>query len=373
MKILFLTDGLAPFVIGGMQQHSTMMVKYLAPLVDEITVMHCGYPNEAPASDSDVLGALGSPSNVNVIGLIFIDNSSFPGHYVRASKKYSLNLYKTISKDLAFFDVVYAQGFTGYSFLGKQKKLVSNLHGLEMFQRSFSLREKLEKLSLRKLASRILMKSSFVISLGGRLTDILITQGINPNRIIISPNGIEADNILSISSPYRNNIWTNSEKLHLIFIGRDEERKGLHILKGSLSKIQSSIHLTIVGKVGTIESSIHKIDNIGEVKSRRRLIDLIDKAHVLVLPSLSEGMPTVILEAMSRGKAIIATDVGAVSELVDNTNGILIPTNDTKALAEAINHLGDMDIKRVFHKSLSKVVIFTWEEIVNRFLENFNE
>ena len=142
MKILFLTDGLAPFVIGGMQQHSTMMVKHLAPLVDEITVMHCGNPNKDPASDSDVLGALGSPSNVSVIGFVFKDQSSFPGHYVRASKKYSLNLYNTISNDLSSFDVVYAQGFTGYAFIAKHKKLVSNLHGLEMFQRSFSLREK---------------------------------------------------------------------------------------------------------------------------------------------------------------------------------------------------------------------------------------
>jgi hypothetical protein len=75
VKILFLTDVLAPFVIGGMQQHSTMMVKHLAPLVEEITVMHCGYPNASPASDSEVLWALGSPSNVNVIGFVFNSGS----------------------------------------------------------------------------------------------------------------------------------------------------------------------------------------------------------------------------------------------------------------------------------------------------------
>ena len=41
-------------------------------------------------------------------------------------------------------------------------------------------------------------------------------------------------------------------------------------------------------------------------------------------PSYSEGMPNVIMEAMSRGLAIIATDVGAVSKLVDEENGWLI-------------------------------------------------
>ena len=141
--------------------------------------MHCGNPNKAPASDSDVIGVVGSPSNVNIIGLIFKDNSSFPGHYVRASKKYSLCLYNTISKDLSSFDVVYAQGFTGYSFLGKHKKLVSNLHGLNMFQGSFSMREKLDKILLKFIAKKILLNSYRVISLGGALTDILNRIGLN--------------------------------------------------------------------------------------------------------------------------------------------------------------------------------------------------
>ena len=158
----------------------------------------------------------------------------------------------------------------------------------------------------------------------------------------------------------------------MIFIGRDEERKGLHILRKALSAIQSPLHLTIVGKVGTIESMIHTIDNIGLIKSKDDLFKLIDKSHALVVPSLAEGMPTVILEAMARGKAIIATDVGAVSELVDSSNGKLIPPNNAKALSFAITHLSD-DLKESSSMSLAKVVNFTWEEIVNRFLENFNE
>ena len=367
MKVLFLTDGLAPFVIGGMQQHSAMMVIHLAPLVEEITVMHCGYPNESPASDNDVLGALGSPSNVSVIGFMFTDHSSFPGHYVRASKKYSLNLYNTIRKDLSSFDVLYAQGFTGHSFLGRHKKLVSNLHGLEMFQRSFSLREKLGKLILRNLALEILKKSSFVISLGGKLTEILFEIGLKRNRIIISPNGISADNILP--SSHQNNSSTNSEKLHLIFIGRNEERKGLHILRKALSVIQSPLHLTLVGEASPIDSKSHTIENIGLIKSKDELFKLIDKSHALVVPSLSEGMPTVILEAMARGKAIIATDVGAVSELVDDSNGKLVPPNDAQELANAIKNLGGTDIKKASEQSLEKVASFTWDEISNRFLK----
>ena len=79
-------------------------------------------------------------------------------------------------------------------------------------------------------------------------------------------------------------------------------------------------------------------------------------------------MPTVILEAMARGKAIIATDVGAISELVDASNGRLIPPNDVKALANAINKI-KTDVVKGSNNSLSKVTSFTWGEIAVRFLD----
>ena len=369
MKILFLTDGLAPYVIGGMQQHSTMMVKHLAPLVDELTLMHCGCPNQPPSSDNEVLEVLGSPSNVHVIGLSFVDKSSLPGHYVRASKAYSLNLYNSISKDLNSFDVVYAQGFTGHCFLGKHKCLVSNLHGLNMFQRFFSLRQKSEKILLRPLARKILLNSSHVISLGGNLTATLLKLGVNKKQIVVSQNGIESKYILSSSEVKQNLKEIDSEFLQIIFIGRNDKVKGLHILRQALSKITSPVHLTLVGEFGPIESKSHTIENVGVIKSKDELFKRIDSSHVLVAPSLSEGMPTVILEAMARGKAIIATDVGAVSELVDESNGRLIPPNDVKALADAINQIKADIVEKGSNRSLSKVTSFTWGEIAGKFLD----
>jgi glycosyltransferase involved in cell wall biosynthesis len=369
VKILFLTDGLAPFVIGGMQQHSTMMVKHLAPMVEEIAVMHCGYPDEAPASDSEVLEVLGPLSNVNVVGIPFIDNSSFPGHYVRASKAYSLNLYNTVSNDLSSFDVVYAQGFTGYAFIGKHKKLVSNLHGLNMFQRCFSLREKSDKILLKPLARKILLNSSHVISLGGNLTDTLLKLGVNKKQIVVSQNGIESKYILSSSEVKQNIKEIDSKFLRIIFIGRNDTVKGLHILRQVLAKLPSPVHLTLVGEVGPIESKIHTIENLGVIKSKDELFKLIDTSHALVVPSLSEGMPTVILEAMARGKAIIATDVGAVSELVGECNGRLIPPNDVKALADAISNIKSDFFEKRSNISLSKVTSFTWGAIAVKFLD----
>ena len=61
-----------------------------------------------------------------------------------------------------------------------------------------------------------------------------------------------------------------------------------------------------------------------------------DNCDVLVCPSFSEGMPNVILEAMSRGLAIIATDVGAISEMVCPSNGILLNDNNPETISTSI-------------------------------------
>ena len=58
----------------------------------------------------------------------------------------------------------------------------------------------------------------------------------------------------------------------------------------------------------------------------------LDECDVLLLPSLSEGMPTVVLEAMARGLKIIGTDVGAMSELQED----LISHGNTRRLTDAI-------------------------------------
>jgi glycosyltransferase involved in cell wall biosynthesis len=76
---------------------------------------------------------------------------------------------------------------------------------------------------------------------------------------------------------------------------------------------------------------------------------LVQGVDVFVLASVgrSEGMPTAILEAMVAGKPVVATDVGAVRELVaDGETGILVPPADPVALADAIGELVSDEEKR---------------------------
>ncbi len=69
----------------------------------------------------------------------------------------------------------------------------------------------------------------------------------------------------------------------------------------------------------------------------RNVQDLFSVMEFMVLPSLTEGLPNVVLEAFSSSKSVVATSVGGVPELVeDNYNGLLVSHSDSKALANAI-------------------------------------
>lgn len=110
---------------------------------------------------------------------------------------------------------------------------------------------------------------------------------------------------------------------------------------------------------GPMRPAIEQLAERLGVSSRVRLLgeaervaDVLELTDIFVLPSLVEGMPLALLEAMRVGRAVVATRVGGVPELVrDGDNGVLVEPADAEALADAIaalaadparrDHLGD--------------------------------
>jgi glycosyltransferase involved in cell wall biosynthesis len=86
----------------------------------------------------------------------------------------------------------------------------------------------------------------------------------------------------------------------------------------------------------------------------------------LVLPSLTEGLPNVVLEAFSFGKPVVATRVGGVPELVtDGVNGIIVPPGDPASLAAGISRfLRDKAFAKMMGEEGYRTVVesFTFEE-----------
>jgi glycosyltransferase involved in cell wall biosynthesis len=93
-----------------------------------------------------------------------------------------------------------------------------------------------------------------------------------------------------------------------------------------------------------LRDKCHLIGVYRTLQDRSKFMHGID---VFVLPSLTEGTPNAIIEAMSHAKPIIATAVGGVPDFVSEDLGILVPPNDVNALAAAISRLAADDELRV--------------------------
>ncbi|MDQ7857906.1 MAG: glycosyltransferase family 4 protein [Armatimonadota bacterium] len=133
-----------------------------------------------------------------------------------------------------------------------------------------------------------------------------------------------------------------------LFVGVLEAPKAPEVLIDAWCRVANRLptaRLVMVGEGplrATLEETVRRLGLPGRIKflgtvPRPRLVDLLDEAWCLVLPSRSEGLPRVILEAMGRGRAVVASRVGGIPELVeDHITGLLVPPEDPIPLAEAL-------------------------------------
>ncbi len=133
--------------------------------------------------------------------------------------------------------------------------------------------------------------------------------------------------IKGISFLIRAMVYLKAESL--VIVGDGTERRRLELLAKRL-KLSDRVSFT------------------GWIDERSKILDYFDQATVFVLPSLSEGSPRVLVEAMSCGLPVVATNVGGIPEIVkEGVNGILVPVGDEKALAKAIKYvLDDVDFQK---------------------------
>lgn len=99
------------------------------------------------------------------------------------------------------------------------------------------------------------------------------------------------------------------------------------------------------------------------------LADVYRRGDIFVLPSLAEGMPNVLLEALASGLPLVATDTGGSLELIlPDINGFIVPKGDTDALAERLKVLLERpDLRAAFgRQSRERARVFAWEDIAAR-------
>lgn len=173
---------------------------------------------------------------------------------------------------------------------------------------------------------------------------VLIGLSCDVERIIYLPN--------SLSDEFFNQKKVE-EKKKILFLGRMHPVKELEILIEAFKKSDlKGYELEIVSsKEGSYYKELNKLkqDNIiftEPIDNLKQKIEKIDSAEIFVLPSRKESLPFGIIEAMSRGKIIIATKTEGGKELIDNDkNGFLFDIGDSIQLQSILNKIKKMSEK----------------------------
>jgi len=374
MRILLITDGIYPFVMGGMQKHSYYLAKFLGRKCEHVHVVHC-MPSGRPGSEFDLPEfADFSKDTVSFQAMPFPVEGWLPGHYLRANRLYSEQIRLSVQERLGEFDLIYCQGLTGLAFVREKRvrglpvPLVANLHGYEMFQAPPSIKARLQRGALRHMAREITLGSDAVFSFGGKITGILEQMGVPLEKILDCPIGIEESWFV------REVRATEIDRRTFIFVGRDERRKGIVELNTAVRLLPWSLRERArFHFIGPIDEGSRlddpQVTYHGPIREEGRIRRLMRDADILLCTSYSEGMPTVIMEGMASGLAILATDVGAISQQV-NMNGWLLPGPDPAAIGAAMSEAIRMSANGLDAKkrlSLAKArEYFIWEHVIER-------
>lgn len=365
MHIAIIVDALFPDKVGGIQKYSAALAAALAESGQSVTVyveQDCPLAaKRLQVSGVNVVQVEHKRYNIPFLGYLF-SNRSFSYHA----------LSQAIKNGHA---VIYAQGLAGIGAaqVNTTVPVVHNFHGLEMYQPVKGWKARVIAALFRFELQRLFKLKPMVVSLGSRISDIIKRQAPQ-SQIFQIPNGIHEN-------------WFKSEKRHFntvgkkfLFVGRDEWRKGVPTLNEAVKRLSTQEKFTgIFHMVGPFQG--HKkqtgVQYLGEKRDENELKEIYAAMDVLVCPSYSEGMPTVILEAMASGLPVIATDVGATAELVGNDTGRLIQPFDSEGLAQALLELSqesEVSMQQMSMAALTKASNnYKWEQVADKHIAVFKQ
>lgn len=207
----------------------------------------------------------------------------------------------------------------------------------------------------------------------------LLDMGVKKDKIITIYNGIPLSKLENHSSFPEEKIKQNYAGSDFIVgcISRFAPQKGVEYFILSIPEIlskHSSIKFLLVGEGPTEEKIMYLIsskglkENIKILPFQPKIDDILKAIDILVVPSLSEGLPYLILEAMAKGKVVVATSVGGIPEIIKHKeNGYLVPSCDPQSISSAVIYLFENKTERECLSSCGKKTVekyFTEDKMI---------
>jgi glycosyltransferase involved in cell wall biosynthesis len=193
-----------------------------------------------------------------------------------------------------------------------------------------------------------------------------------PGLIWYVPNGVEKCFFIPREFP---------EKMacHLLFVGTWLDRKGVYYLADGFSLVAEKVpgvRLTVAGCSAPVEQvknafapSVREQITVLPFVTREEISAVYSSHDIFVFPSLVEGMPLTLLEAMATGMPVVTTNTCGMADVVeDEVNGLLVPAADSEKLACGIERLCQSTElrKRLGLAAQETMQRYTWERIAEQ-------
>ena len=324
--------------LGGGQMHVLLLAKYLREANFEVEIA-----TEASGWLVD------EAQNLDVLV-----------HQIAISNKFTWQSFRHIHQLLrnGQFDVLHTHGGTAGFWirlvaarLKKRPAIVHTYHGLHYLNvlegAGQAVRQKIKR-AIFKLIDRLLLNyTDRIICVCKSDYDKAIAAGVaTVDRTSIVYNGIEVD---KFSSPLDRVIARkifNLGPTEFVFgnVGRLHEQKGHKFLLQAIAKMTNRVRLVIIGDGRLLNELIALADRL-EISNRVSFLgaradihEFLSAIDVFIMPSLWEGQPIALLEALAIGKPCIASAVDGIPEIiVDGDNGYLVSPKDIESLARAMD------------------------------------
>ena len=195
-----------------------------------------------------------------------------------------------------------------------------------------------------------LCQSHRVIAVSRALRDSVVEFGVPPDRVIAQHNGVDRETFkLQDRREVRARLGLPEGRRTILYVGNWVPEKGVDVLVEAVGRLKergrSDLLLALLGS-GPLEPALHGIvEKLGIAnqvrfcgrKPHAEIPDWMAASDLFCLPSLREGCPNVVLEALSCGRPVVASRVGGVPELLDEATGVMAPPGDADALAAALD------------------------------------
>lgn len=358
MRIAILVSLFPPNDVGGTEVATLHIARHLARRGHEVHVVTTwakGLPVESNEEGFCI-------HRGKIISRPFIGLTSYLLHTLRVIKKVNPDLIHTQSITLAL-----------YAFIIKRilrKPYVAWAQGADIYKPSI-LNRWLYQFTLAS-ANAVIAQTS---------DEKRVIQKSVDRDLVVIPNGIDLYRFTNLSrEEVRSQLQIKEREKIVIFVGRLVLVKGVKYLIHAMETVSHrclEARLIVVGE-GKEKNSLEKLTNklgLGDVVtfiggvSNENVLEYMAAADILALPSLSEGFPVVILEALASGLPVVTTDILGLPEIIcDGENGLLVAPKNIPQIAEKVLLLlQDNELRRkISQNNRQKVKNYTWDKAIDR-------